>query len=129
LGDRFDCDPASVQAAAREGATFTAVDKPSSARVSIGVLNDHPYHREAFRRRRAVGIEGRHVWMTSPEDLLIWLLLRGNEANAPSHDDIHALAALPTLHWDYLTRWAPELGLAERLDEVHGYPRRPDEAS
>jgi hypothetical protein len=40
------------------------------------------------------------------------------------------LAALTTLQWDYLTRWAPELGLAERLDELHeGASDAPDEAS
>lgn len=67
-------------------------------------LGDSPFDRSALRRRRAVTLFGRTVWVASPEDLVIYKLVSGRDRDLL---DVRRIGERQeALDAAYLRRWA-----------------------
>jgi hypothetical protein len=73
------------------------------------------YQKEAFSRRRLVELEGRQVWMISPEDLLLHKLVAGRQKDLLDIDDL--LLIQGQVDRAYLREWADALGVTTLLLE------------
>lgn len=71
-----------------------------------------PYRVEEFRRRRRVDYAGISLWIVAPEDLAL------SHSDFQLRDVRSLIAAVAELDWDYLERWAAELGVSDLLAEV-----------
>ena len=74
------------------------------------------YQREAISRRREVELEGRNVWVISPEDLILHKLVAGRPRDLDDIDDI-LLVQDRTMDLAYLRKWAAALGVTSLLNE------------
>jgi hypothetical protein len=100
---------------------FNVVESSSGWKVDLIVRKDRPYSREEFERRRPATIGGVDLWMVTAEDSILSKLEWGSSSRSERQlRDVKAVVEQQreTLDWDYLTRWAHELGVADLLAEA-----------
>jgi hypothetical protein len=79
-------------------------------------LAESAYQREALSRRVRQDIEGRPVWIVSPEDLVLLKLVAHRPRDIADVGDV--LFTQGQLDEAYLRRWAAPLGVLEELERV-----------
>ena len=83
-----------------------------------GVVLEVQIAKTQFQReviRRAVRVPPA-ILVATAEDLIVMKLI----ANRPKdRADLAGLVAIPHIDWGYVTRWAHEWGVADRLEETH----------
>ena len=79
-------------------------------------LAESEYQQELMRRRRPHDLDGQRVWFVSPEDLILLKVLAARPRDIGDVEDV--LLAQSELDEVYMRRWARELGVAEKLDQV-----------
>ncbi|MGD0897963.1 MAG: nucleotidyl transferase AbiEii/AbiGii toxin family protein [Thermoguttaceae bacterium] len=79
-------------------------------------LAESDYQREVIARRTRQEIEGRAVWLVSPEDLILLKLIAHRPRDLGDVGDI--LFTQGRLDEEYLRRWARQLGVLEELERV-----------
>lgn len=76
-------------------------------------LAESSYQEEILRRRRMAEVEGRNLWIASPEDMVLLKLLAGRPRDLIDVNDV--LFTQGQLDVEYMRRWAGELGVEEAL--------------
>lgn len=116
----FYVDEGAVASAARRRSVFNVIETEHAVKVDIIVRGDHPHRREELARRRWVTIEGRPLPVVCAEDLVLAKLgwARESASEMQMRDVRSLIAAVPSLDWTYLERWASDLGVAELLAQV-----------
>lgn len=100
------------------------VELPSCAfTVELFRLSDDAHDQERFRRRRAVTLLGRQIFVLSAEDVVITKLrwaMAGNRAK--DRDDACNVIAVQCdrLDWVYISQWSDRHGTRALLDELRG---------
>ncbi len=85
--------------------------------VDIDVfLAESPYQRAVLDRRRCETVEGRTVWLVSPEDLVLLKLFAGRPRDLADIGDV--LFTQGQLDFPYMRRWASQLGVLDALERV-----------
>ena len=79
-------------------------------------LAESEYQQELMRRRRSHDLDGQRIWFVSPEDLILLKVLAARPRDIGDIEDV--LLAQGDLDEAYMRRWAKELGVAEKLEEV-----------
>lgn len=79
-------------------------------------LAESPYQEELIARRRASDVEGTRIWLVSPEDLILLKLVAHRPRDLADIGDV--LFTQGQLDEAYLRRWAHELDVSDRLEEV-----------
>jgi len=79
-------------------------------------LSESDYQQELMRRRRPHDLDGQCVWFVSPEDLILLKVLAARPRDIGDIEDV--LLAQDDLDEAYMRRWAAELGVAKKLEEV-----------
>ena len=69
-----------------------------------------------MRRRRSHDLDGQRIWFVSPEDLILLKVVAARPRDLGDIEDV--LLAQSTIDEAYMRRWAKELGVAEKLEEV-----------
>ena len=119
-GDFF-LDNAAVQAAYQPPHQFNAIDRRSTLKVDFWLLRPVPFEREMFARRKQVNLFGEPAWIGTAEDVLLhklhWNQITPSERQLGDAAGIVAVQQ-GALDGDYLRRWAGELGVTQKLDEV-----------
>lgn len=104
---------------ARRG-MFNIIHNEYVIKVDFIVRKDTEYRQKEFHRRRPIQVEGRELFLVAPEDLILSKLEWAKE----SHSDMHLkdvksiLGSVEDLDYDYLQKWAAELGLSDLFQEV-----------
>lgn len=91
--------------------------------VELFRLSDDAHDQERFRRRRAVTLLGRQVFLPSAEDVIVTKLRWATYANrAKDRDDARNVIAVQAdrLDWNYITQWAERHGAGTLLNELRG---------
>ena len=79
-----------------------------------------PYRAHEFARRQRVSLPGFDAWIVSKEDLILSKLAWAAPARSELQlRDVRALLATGA-DVDYLRRWAPEISVAQLLEERLG---------
>jgi hypothetical protein len=89
----------------------------SSFQVELFFLSADAHDQARFKRRVAVELHNRRLWLPTAEDVIIMKLRwpRGRDA-----DDIRGVIAVQAdkLAWDYIYGWCDRHGTREKLDEI-----------
>ena len=114
-----DCyiDDKAVKDAINRPSMFNVIHKEWSAKADFIVRKDQEYRKVEFSRRRKISIEQADVSVVSVEDLILSKLVWRKESQSELQlaDVRRLLASNPGLDWDYLKKWAIELGVEEGL--------------
>lgn len=105
------------RALAAEG-MFNLVHLESVVKVDIIVRKRAPYRQAEFARRVSIDLPGFRAWIVSKEDLILSKLVWARDSHSEMQlRDVHNLLATGA-DIDYLRRWARELGVTDKLEEV-----------
>jgi hypothetical protein len=90
----------------------------SGVKVDLIVRKSSEFRQVEFARRLPVAIAGIRTWIVSCEDLILSKLVWALESNSElQRRDIRQLLA-EAIDFDYIRKWAPELGVATLLNEL-----------
>lgn len=109
------------RAALSHRSQFNVIDTRSGWKVDLIIRRDRPFSVEELNRRRPVLIGGVQSWIASAEDCILskleWAKDSGSERQIR---DVRSLVSVQgdVLDFDYLQRWALDLGVDELLDAV-----------
>ncbi len=117
----FFMDEAAVRAAYQPPHQFNAIDQRSTLKVDFWLLCPVPFEREMFARRKQVKLFGEPAWIGTAEDVLLhklyWNQITPSDRQLGDAAGIVAVQK-GALDENYLRRWAAELNLTQKLDEV-----------
>jgi hypothetical protein len=121
----FSADGYVSESAAREAlrnqTMFNVVDYETGWKADLIILRREPYAIEEFGRRALMTYQGIEVYCQSPEDVILsklrWSAMMSSERQKK---DVLGVAQLcwHSLDFQYLNRWAKELGIEAPLAEV-----------
>jgi hypothetical protein len=117
-----DCyaDLESIREAAAQRTQFNIIHNEWIIKADFIVRKDGLYRETEFGRRRKLEIEGTTVWVVAPEDLVLSKLVWSRESGSEiQRRDAKAIAdSVACLDWEYLERWAGELGVGGMLHDL-----------
>ena len=79
-------------------------------------LAESTYQASVMQRRRREQVNGCSVWLVSPEDLILLKLIANRDRDRADIGDV--LFTQGMLDRAYLEKWADELGVRDRLQEI-----------
>jgi len=90
--------------------------------IEIFLLNNHPFDRSRFtRRRREPVLPDVNAWLPTPEDVIVqklrWVALSRRAKDFEDACNVMAVQG-SALDWDYIVKWCAELDAAEVLEEA-----------
>jgi hypothetical protein len=113
----FYIDSDDVNEAVRDQGMFNIIHNTSIVKVDFIVRKEDLYRKTEFERRRTAPVEGATISIVSPEDLLLsklrWAL--DGESEMQLKDARNIVLSKQDLDWEYLERWASELGVKDLL--------------
>jgi hypothetical protein len=100
---------------------FNVIDLSTFFKVDLIFSKSRPYDVEAFRRRVMRTVFGESAYMVTPEDSILskleWHAM--SESERQFQDAVKVAASTwNALDFDYLRRWAPEVGVGQSLARV-----------
>jgi hypothetical protein len=86
-------------------------------KVEIFLLSEDPHDQERFRRRKAVNVGNRQMFLPTAEDVIIWKLRWGRPKD---RDDVRGVIGVQgdKLEWDYINGWCERHGTMALLKEI-----------
>jgi hypothetical protein len=122
-GDFYVSDEAAREAA-RLRRMFNAIHLATGFKVDLIVCKARAFSAEELRRRQPSTLAGRELHFATPEDTLLtkleWALLGSSERQ---YGDALGILQVQSgrLDWEYLERWADDLGVRDLLERArHG---------
>ena len=79
-------------------------------------LAESTYQEEILNRRRIADVEGRQLWIASPEDLVLLKLISGRQRDLIDVADVFFTQS--PLDVEYMRHWAHELGIEQQLERA-----------
>ncbi len=110
-----------AHAALRHRAQFNVLDPTTGWKVDLIIRKDRPFSVVEMARRQPATIEGVPLAVVSPEDSILSKLewSRSGESERQLRDAASVVEVQgDVLDWEYLERWAGELGVADLLAET-----------
>jgi hypothetical protein len=121
LGEQYYVSPDGAREALRHRSTFNVIDFAEGCKADLIVRKDRPFSIEEFGRRRTATLHGSEMPVASAEDVLLtkleWDRITPSERQVTDALNV-AVVQWPRLDRDYLRKWAPALGVAEKLEEL-----------
>jgi hypothetical protein len=121
LGDRYYTSREAAHEALSRRTMFNIIDFDNGWKADLIVRKDRPFSIEEFSRRQLRTIHGRTLPIASPEDVIL-SKLEWNKIT-PSERQVRDALNVAAVQWSaldqsYLRKWAAELGVSEKLEEV-----------
>ncbi len=109
-----------VEEAIKKPGVFNLIHNKSIIKVDFIVRKEDEYHREEFRRRQPVTIEGTPIFLVSPEDLILSKLLwaKAGESEIQLQDVRNLMSTVKDLDKNYLQRQSLSLGVEEQYKKA-----------
>ncbi len=101
----------------RRRSQFNVIDYATGWKVDFIIPAFDEFHVEEFARRRAVDVEGLHLWVVSPEDIVLAKLLwaKAGESERQIEDAATVVRLQGTeLDLGYVEKWVRKLDLQEQ---------------
>lgn len=121
LGPDYYVSKEATQQAIENRSMFNVIDIRFGHKADLIIRKDRPYSQQEFSRRTHANFLGIDVYVLSPEDSILSKLewSKGRQSQIQFKD---ALGVLMTqkdnLDFDYLKKWARELGLDDAMDNL-----------
>jgi hypothetical protein len=112
-----DCyvDVAMIREAANRKSMFNIISNTTIVKADFVVRKETPFRLEEFNRRRRVLMDGKAMWIVTPEDLILTKLDWSDDSSLHRSDVQNIIRAVHDLDWTYLRHWAKDLGVLEKL--------------
>jgi hypothetical protein len=112
-----DCyiDAAMIREAANRKSMFNIIHNTTIVKADFVVRKETPFRLEEFNRRRRVVMDGKTMWIVTPEDLILTKLDWSDHSDLHRSDVQNIIHSVHDLDWRYLRLWAGHLGLSEKL--------------
>ncbi len=121
LGDRYYVSPEAAREALRRRSMFNIIDFSGGWKADLIIRKNRPFSIEEFRRRQIGTLYGRPLPIASAEDVILtkleWDRLTPSERQLQDAWQV-AVVQGPRLDRAYLRKWAPLLGVADKLEEL-----------
>jgi hypothetical protein len=121
LGEQYYVSPEGAREALQHHSMFNVIDFAEGCKADLIVRKDRPFSVEEFSRRQSATLYGRVLPVASAEDVILtkleWDLITPSERQVTDALNV-AVVQWPRLDREYLRRWAPALGVAEKLGEL-----------
>lgn len=116
----YYCDGSMVGEAVRERKMFNLIHNHALLKIDFIIRKDADYRKAEFDRRRPIEIEGRKVWVVSPEDLILSKLVWAKDsASEMQRKDVRNLiAGVASLEREYIKQWVDRLDVKEIYSQV-----------
>ncbi len=121
LGERYYVSEQSAREALSRRSLFNIIDLDTGWKADLIVRKDRPFSVEEFRRRQVRSLYGHPFPVASPEDVILTKLEwdRITPSERQIRDALNVAAVQwPTLDQAYLKKWAADLGVAEKLEQL-----------
>ena len=91
--------------------------KKKAFKVELFLLSNDAHDQSRFRRRRAVQLHDRRLWLPSPEDVVVTKL---RWARGKDKDDARDVMAVQRdrLDWEYIEQWCRRHGTLGLMEEI-----------
>jgi hypothetical protein len=123
LEESFYVSPEAARSALERRSMFNVLSFDDGWKADLIIRKDRPFSIEEFRRRQSGTLYGTAVSIASAEDVILskleWNTLTPSERQVQDALGV-AVTQWPRLDLAYLRRWAPILGVQERLEEILG---------
>lgn len=121
LGPDYYVSPEAALDAFHRRAMFNVIELCSGWKVDFILQKDRPFSYEEFARRRQVALENEAIVVVSPEDSILskleWDKISPSEQQRRDALGVAQVQG-PNLDQDYLRKWAKELDVEQRLEEI-----------
>ena len=107
--------------ALQNNSMFNVIDTESGAKADLIIRKKRPFSQQEFTRRTQVPFAGTDAYVLSPEDSILSKLEwgKGRPSEIQFKDALGVLLAQKdNLDFDYLKRWAKELGIEDALKQL-----------
>ena len=120
LAPEFVSDVDVIRDAIAGRRTFSVVHRRALLKIDLIVRSDDEYELEKFGRRRTIEIDGRHISVISPEDLVLSKLVwaKDSRSDLQLRDVRSIIASQSGLDRAYMHRWALRLTVSALLAEL-----------
>jgi hypothetical protein len=114
---RFYVSESAATEAVRLGRTFNVVEPASGEKVDFFLLKDAPFDCIRFIRRVTISVEGRAIFVSTPEDTIVQKLRWSAEQGGSEKHVLDAIGVYELqaerLDLAYIEHWVRKLGLME----------------
>jgi hypothetical protein len=121
LRDRYYVSSDAARDAFRRRSLFNLIDFEEGWKADLIIRKDRPFSIEEFQRRQVQLLHGRPMPLASPEDVILskleWNKMTPSERQVTDALNI-VLVQGAKLDRAYMRRWATQLGVTEKLEEV-----------
>jgi predicted nucleotidyltransferase len=121
LGNQFYVSLEGAREALGKRAMFNIIDFKTGSKADLIVRKDRPFSVEEFSRRQQGVLHGTAVTIVSAEDVILskleWNKITPSERQVRDALNVVKVKG-PALDLDYLRKWAADLGVSEKLQEV-----------
>ena len=121
LGSDCYASKEAAQEAVANRSMFNIIDTQFGHKVDLIIRKDRPYSQQEFARRTKTHFWGMDAYVLSPEDSILSKLewSKGRQSEAQFKDALGVLMTQKeTLDFDYLKKWANELGIDDALNNL-----------
>lgn len=100
---------------------FNIIHYESGFKIDLLIRKDTPFNETAFNRRKSETIDERKIYISTPEDIILSKLLWHKKSDSQrQYEDAQQvmLYQRDVLDYEYLRKWAVELGVGEQLEDI-----------
>lgn len=119
--DAFYISEEAAKDALRRRDMFNVIHFETAFKVDLIVRKQRAYAEEEFRRKQPVDFLGQKCWFASPEDTILSKLEWSKKGQSDrQYQDALGVAEIQgnDLDWDYLQKWADQLGVRELCNRL-----------
>jgi hypothetical protein len=121
LAGRYYVSPDAARDALRQRSMFNVLDFEEGWKLDLIIRKDRPFSVEEFGRRQIAHLHGRPIPLATAEDVILskleWNKLTPSERQVQDALNV-ALVQGAKLDHSYLRKWAPDLGVADQLEQL-----------
>lgn len=121
LGLDFYVSKEAAKQAVENQTMFNIIDIQSGYKTDLIIRKQRPFSQQEFARRTSVNFFGIETWFVTPEDSILSKLewSKGRQSETQYKDALGVLVTQKdTLDFDYLKKWAKELGVEGALNNL-----------
>ena len=109
-----------VEDAIKERFTFNIIHNKSGLKIDFWLIKKDAFGKSEFGRKLKKKIFGEHIFIISPEDLILCKLLGFKETKSDRRlEDAKSILATSKVDLKYVKKWAEKQGTMEIFNKIH----------
>lgn len=121
LGPDYYVSKEAATQALNDNSMFNIIDIQTGWKADLIIRKKRAYSKQEFSRRKNTTLMGMNLWILSPEDSILskleWSQDRDSQMQLKDALGV-IMVQWESLDFDYMKKWAKELGLKDSLDQL-----------